>query len=140
MPYRITCAVEIESGHALSKHPGPCRFPHGHSRRIEVTLESDRLDAHDMVCDFKHLDDAVRAAAARYDHALCLNTRDPHFDPMRELSGERIVGFEDEDPTTEVLARRLHLDLPPLLPGGVRIVRVRVSETRDCWAEYFETP
>ena len=38
MPFRIGKSFVIESGHLLSKHPGKCRFPHGHSRRVEVVL------------------------------------------------------------------------------------------------------
>ncbi len=55
MSYRICKTFEVESGHLLSKHPGKCRFPHGHSRRIEVVLAADTLDERDMVCDFKAL-------------------------------------------------------------------------------------
>jgi hypothetical protein len=46
----------------LSKHSGNCRFPHGHSRRIEIVVVSDALDVMDMVCDFK----ALKAALAPF--------------------------------------------------------------------------
>ena len=46
-------SIEVESGHQLSKHPDKCQFPHGHSRKVEIELEADELDANDMVCDFK---------------------------------------------------------------------------------------
>lgn len=55
MPYRICRIFEIENGHILSKHPEKCRFPHGHTRRVEIVFEADDLDANDMVCDFKVL-------------------------------------------------------------------------------------
>ena len=45
MRYRICKSFEIESGHMLSKHPGRCRFPHGHSRRVDVVLSAEDLDA-----------------------------------------------------------------------------------------------
>src|SRR5947209_8102903 len=35
MAFRICKTIEIENGHMLSKHPDKCRFPHGHSRRVE---------------------------------------------------------------------------------------------------------
>ena len=34
--YRIAKTFEVEYGHRLCKHPEKCRFPHGHSLRIEV--------------------------------------------------------------------------------------------------------
>ena len=53
MPYRICKRFEVESGHMLSRHPARCKFPHGHTRTIEVVLEAGTLDANNMVCDFK---------------------------------------------------------------------------------------
>ena len=35
MPYRICKSLEVENGHMLAKHPDKCRFPHGHTRKIE---------------------------------------------------------------------------------------------------------
>ena len=53
--FRIAKTFEVEYGHRLSKHPEKCRFPHGHSLRIEVVVRGHRLDDNDMVCDYKAL-------------------------------------------------------------------------------------
>jgi 6-pyruvoyltetrahydropterin/6-carboxytetrahydropterin synthase len=149
MPYRICKTIDIENGHMLSKHPDSCRFPHGHTRRVEFVLEADELDDHEMVCDFKIIKDAVGAYLETLDHALCVNTDDPAFGELRARYGERIVAFEKQDPTTEVLARRIYEVTAdrlaayaagpepryPLRPG-VRLRRVRVWETATSWAEY----
>jgi 6-pyruvoyltetrahydropterin/6-carboxytetrahydropterin synthase len=151
MLYRVCKSFEIESGHLLSKHPGLCRYPHGHSRRIEVVLAAETLDAHDMVCDFKALKLALKGFLDRLDHALAINSEDPlleHLGPARE----RTVVFEKTDPTTEVLARHIFDFLDAELgagreyrddrghayrfPPGVRLERVRVGETSSTWAEY----
>ncbi|MBN2507046.1 MAG: 6-carboxytetrahydropterin synthase [Verrucomicrobia bacterium] len=151
MPYRICTSIEVESGHMLSKHPGLCKYPHGHSRRVELIVEAGQLNAHEMVCDFKVLKDALNDTLRAFDHALCVNTRDPNFGPLKAAFGERIVAFEAQDPTTEILARaifdalnqRLAADAAhpraqyPFAPG-TRIVRVRVWETSHSWAEYSE--
>jgi len=149
MPYRICKSIDIENGHMLSKHPDACRFPHGHTRRVEFVLEADSLDDREMVCDFKIVKDAVGAYLDTLDHALCVNTDDPAFDELRARYGDRIVPFEKQDPTTEVLARRI-FDVAqdrlstyrdegapryPLRPA-VRLRRVRVWETASSWAEY----
>ena len=60
MPYRICKTFEIENGHMLSKHPDLCKFPHGHSRKVEIVLEADTLDHNEMVCDFKAFKDPAR--------------------------------------------------------------------------------
>ena len=152
--YRIGKRFEVESGHLLTKHPERCRFPHGHSRIVEVVLEADALDANDMVVDFKALRLAVEAEIDAYDHALCINTADPLYAAVcaRFGVGARIIAFDDEDPTTERMAQRLfdllrgrlehggRLTHPETgatydLPPGLRLRRLRVWETTSSWAE-----
>jgi 6-pyruvoyltetrahydropterin/6-carboxytetrahydropterin synthase len=142
MPYRICKTFEIESGHMLSKHPDLCKFPHGHSRKVEFVLEANELDQNEMVCDFKSLKEAMLNFLKAWDHALCVNTKDPQHDTLKKAFGERIISFENLDPTTEVMARRIHDELKrnlaayafdpsvkyPLRPS-VRIGKGRVSET-----------
>jgi 6-pyruvoyltetrahydropterin/6-carboxytetrahydropterin synthase len=148
MPYRICKVFDVESGHQLAKHPEKCRFPHGHSRRIEVVLEAATLDANDMVCDFAAIKSAAQELIESYDHALCVNTRDPMFATLKQAYGAQILAFADKDPTTEVLARAMFDAIRANLRaqtrrGGrcavrrsVRLVRVRIWETPRGWAEY----
>jgi len=147
MPYRISKSFEIESGHILSKHPGKCRFPHGHSRRVEVVLAADTLDANDMVCDFKAVKLSLQAFLDSWDHALALNTDDPNLAFYREKHGARLITFAHTDPTSEVMARTVFDELSRALatacrsgdfaiPAGVRVERVRITETSSSWAEY----
>lgn len=151
MPFRICKTFEIESGHVLSKHPEKCRFPHGHSRKVEVVLAAAELDANDMVCDFQTVKVALTAFLETWDHALCLNTSDPNFAFYRQTYGDRIIPFERIDPTSEVMARTLFAELKrrlaapaesqdarAVVPPGVQVERVRVTETSTSWAEYFE--
>ena len=147
MTYRISKSFEIESGHILSKHPGKCRFPHGHSRRIEVVLAADTLDANDMVCDFKAVKLALKTFLDSWDHALALNTDDPNFAFYQEKHGARLIPFVKTDPTSEIMAKTVFDEITRSLtassrqgdyaiPAGVRVERVRVTETSSSWAEY----
>jgi len=147
MPYRIAKIFEIESGHLLSKHPEKCRFPHGHSRKVEVVLVADSLDANDMVCDFKAVKLMLAEFLNRWDHALAINTADPQFAYFQKTYGERVVPFTDRDPTTEVMAKAIFDELTRRLAqastagnyaigANVRVERVRVTETSSSWAEY----
>jgi 6-pyruvoyltetrahydropterin/6-carboxytetrahydropterin synthase len=151
MPYRICKSLEIENGHMLSRHPDKCRFPHGHTRRVEFVLESADLDDHQMVCDFKIVKEAVGGWLDRFDHALCMNTADPAYADFKARYGERVIGFDNEDPTTEVMAKaifdhtraalaeyRKRPDTLYPLRDAVRLLRVRVWETTSSWAEYGE--
>lgn len=149
MPYRICKTLEIENGHMLTHHPDQCRYPHGHTRRVEIILEADSLDERGMVCDFKIVKEAVGEFLDSFDHALCINTQDPMFETLRAAYGERVIAFADTEPTTEVLAKtffdRIAQELAAYagrsevryaLRGSVRLRRVRVWETSSSWAEY----
>ena len=152
MKYRVCKAFEIESGHMLLKHPGRCRYPHGHSRRVEVVVSCEKLDERDMVCDFKTIKLALAAMLDRYDHALIVNAEDPLLECLQEELKERVIVFEGEDPTTEVLARRIYEHLREeivagreyvdsegeryALPRDLVLERVRVGETSTSWGEY----
>jgi 6-pyruvoyltetrahydropterin/6-carboxytetrahydropterin synthase len=158
VPYRICKSFEIESGHMLSKHPGACRYPHGHSRRVDVVLAADTLDARDMVCDFKTIKLALHGFLARFDHALAINSADPFLPQLRAAPipgiAEHLFVFEDTDPTTEVLAERIYRFLAGEIgsghvyhdargiaysfPAGLRLERIRVTETTSSWAEFGE--
>lgn len=151
MTYRICKTFEIESGHILSKHPDRCQFPHGHSRRVEVVLEADTLDDHQMVCDYYVLKDTMRDYLDTYDHAMCINADHPAYDALKEAYGERLIPFDGLDPTSEMMAQTIYSmckeklleyqksgnpDYP--LRDCVRIAYVRVWETSTSWAEYSE--
>lgn len=152
MRYRVCKAFEIESGHMLLKHPGRCRYPHGHTRRVEVVVSRETLDDNDMVCDFKAIKLALEDLLDTFDHALVVNSADPLLTSLREELKERVVVFEGEDPTTEVLARRIFEHLKTeieagrelrdrtgevyRLPPDLLLERVRVGETSTSWAEY----
>ena len=149
MPYRICKTIEIENGHMLTHHPDKCRFPHGHSRKVEIVIEADELDAGGMVCDFKIVKDAVGDYLEFFDHALCVNTQDPMFETLKAAYGDRIIPFTDTEPTTEVLAKTFFDEIVRglaayaartepryKLRSSVRLVKVRVWETSSSWAEY----
>ncbi len=149
MPYRICKSLEIENGHMLTKHPDKCRFPHGHTRKVEFVIEAEELDENQMVCDFKIVKDAIGDWLDTFDHALCMNTADPAYPDFKQRYGERVIGFENQDPTTELMARTIfdhaseamkqyaaRSDTRYRLAAGVRLVRVRVWETSSSWAEY----
>ena len=149
--YRIAKTFEVEYGHRLHKHPEKCRFLHGHRLRIEVVVRGTRLDANDMVCDYKALKVLVTEVVGRLDHAMALNSQDPHLDAFRAV-GERLLLFEGQDPTTEVLARWIFDGVATRLasadsvtseggvayqvPRDLELERVLVWETRTSWAEY----
>ncbi len=149
MRYRICKMIEVESGHLLTKHPDKCRFPHGHTRKVELVFSAETLDDREMVFDFKLVKLLIGDFVDSFDHALCMNTSDPKFEDFKATYGERIIGFDNEDPTTEVMARVIYQTMAQAMvnhlkaPTGeyplrdcVRLDTVRIWETTSSWAEY----
>lgn len=151
--YRICKTFTVESGHMLSKHAERCRFPHGHTRRIEIVVSSEHLDGNDMVLDFKALKLAVAEYIERFDHAMAINSNDPMLEAIRQVHPDSLIVFENMDPTTEVIAKDLFDYVSCVLkrgfmdetkagatyaiePDAVSLERVRVWETPSSWAEY----
>ena len=149
--YRICKTFEFESGHVLSKSRDGCRFPHGHSRRVEVVLAAEKLDENDMVCNFRWIKLALQDILQRLDHAMCINESDPRLEDFKNMQAKLEV-LQGHDPTSEViaqlifehlqakLAQKVELSSPEgnvyRIPADLRLERVRLWETSTSWAEY----
>ncbi len=132
----------------LSKHPEKCRWPHGHTRTIEVVVSAAELDSRDMVVDFKALKLALGETVERYDHRMAINSADPLRSSIESIHPDSTIVYEGVDPTTEVMAQVLFEAIAGILdvgyqhetyaipPGRVRLERVRVWETPTSWAEF----
>lgn len=149
--FRICKTIELESGHLLSKHPGSCQFPHGHTRSVELVFAAETLDENDMVMDFKAIKEMMGDFLQKFDHSLCMNTQDEHYEDFRNIYGERIIPFEGQDPTSEAMAHTVFRFTAKALAKAaqgigtsypvrscVKLERVRVWETSSSWAEYAE--
>jgi 6-pyruvoyltetrahydropterin/6-carboxytetrahydropterin synthase len=155
VPFRICKTFEVENAHMLSLHPEKCKYPHGHSRRVEVIVSAKELDGANMVCDFKAIKLAIGEFIDSFDHAICINSKDPLLHSLQNVPGIRLIKYEDTDPTTEVMAKHMfdHIQMAlrstKLYPredgrlvykigSNVKLERVRVWETSSSWAEYSE--
>jgi 6-pyruvoyltetrahydropterin/6-carboxytetrahydropterin synthase len=151
--YRVCKTFWIETGHFLTsqKIQSDCRMPHGHSRKIEIIISAEKLDESDMVFDFQ----AFKAAFGKYldslDHAMYINTSSPHFEYFKK-NFEKTIAFENQDPTSEVIAAKMFTFFEEKLKPGtvienksgfeytisndIKLERVRLWETRSSWAEF----
>ena len=100
--------------------------------------------------DFKAIKEMMGDFLEQFDHALCMNSADPNFARFREIYGDRIIPFDQGDPTSEAMARVVFEHTAAALKRAqeghcsypvrpcVRLERVRVWETSSSWAEYEE--
>lgn len=114
---KITQAFTFEAAHRLPRVPEThrCHRLHGHSYRIEVTLDGPVNPETGFVIDFFEVEAAFDPLLKRLDH-YCLND---------------IEGLEN--PTAENIAVWIWQRTRPVLP---LLSKIKVFETPDCWAEY----
>lgn len=109
---RVTCTFTFEAAHRLAWHPGRCRNLHGHSYRLDVSVEGP-LDTNGVVLDFDTLQAVVRAQVIDvWDH--------------RDLN--EVL----ENPTAEMLAQRAW---QLLTDAGLDLAALRLWETGDSWVD-----
>ncbi|AFT66594.1 MULTISPECIES: 6-carboxytetrahydropterin synthase QueD [Cycloclasticus] len=130
--YRITKNLSFCYGHRLMNHPGKCRHLHGHSARVEITLESEQLNEQGMVCDFADIKQfAGQWINETLDHNMLLHKNDPVL-PLLQEAGERLM-VVDEHPTAEFLAKLIYNYVSK---GGFPVTKVSVWETDSSSASY----
>lgn len=107
----------FDAAHFLPGHPGKCARMHGHTYRVEFTVERrGGVDPETgMVLDFGDLDAIAQQVLSRFDHHLLNDSFDR--------------------PTAEVIAVALAADFNGMLLKGMRVCRLRLWETPDCFVE-----
>jgi len=117
MKVRLTRDFTFEAAHHLPRAPEghKCRRLHGHSFRVEITVEGEVDPATGWFLDYGVVRDAVEPLRLQLDH-YCLND---------------IEGLAN--PTSEELCRWIWERLRPKLPSLARIV---VHETCEARCEY----
>jgi 6-pyruvoyl-tetrahydropterin synthase len=81
-----------------------------------------------MVCDFKVIKEIMGPFLDGYDHAMCVNTDDPAFPQLKAAYGDRVIGFDGTERTTEVLAKTIYA--PPRCSTSAAVAGRRVRRTR----------
>jgi 6-pyruvoyltetrahydropterin/6-carboxytetrahydropterin synthase len=138
MKITATRRLRFDAGHRVLGHEGKCARPHGHGYEVEVTAEGfDGLDVLGRVVDFSVLKGRLGSwLDAEWDHGFIVYERDS--DLLLGLSVIRgaKVYIAAWNPTAENIAAFLLGLAGVLLAGtGVEVVRVRVDETPNCYAE-----
>lgn len=131
-----TCTrlLEFDAAHRLVDHEGLCAHLHGHRYRAEVECAAP-LDAVGRVIDFSVIKVRVGGwIAEQWDHAVIVNAGDAPLLALLDGIGERRVYRLSGNPTAENIAAEL-LRVASAMLSPIRVVRVRVWETPNCFAE-----
>ena len=108
----VTRSFTFEAAHHLPWHPGKCQRLHGHSYRLEVTVEGP-LDHQGIVVDFADIKRVVeREVVTRYDHTY-----------LNDLF---------DNPTAELIAQEIWKTLEA---AALPVAHIRLWETPDSWVD-----
>jgi len=130
--FKVTKHIDFCYGHRLLNYEGQCRHLHGHNGRVEIDIESDKLDERGMVVDFSDIKRALKAwIDETLDHRMLLNRADPLV-PVLQQRGE-LHYLMEENPTAENIAK---LIFNHARSKGLPVVEVRLWETPTSYATY----
>lgn len=119
--YELSVTGHFASAHSLRGYKGPCEAVHGHTWKVEVTLESDQTNEIGLVMDFREVKDQLKDLLSRLDHVH-----------LNELPA-----FQNVNPSTENIARYIYQEFSPRCrPHRVKTVRVWESDTAS--VTYYE--
>jgi 6-pyruvoyltetrahydropterin/6-carboxytetrahydropterin synthase len=123
MTYRVAVRASYEAALRIPGARGASGRTHGHGYTVEAVLAADELSPQGFVVDFERVQPSLAAIAAALDHR-CLNELEP-------FAG----GAPSAERQAEYFYRRLSEVVKREHPG-IRVVRVRVIQEPEAWAEY----
>ena len=140
----VTRIFEFDAAHRVMNEKVKCFNLHGHRFKVEATFEYSSKGALGYAIDFKEIKRIVGAwIDEKLDHACILNPNDEQLIMLCRNYNWRlyIMGmgtFGDINPSAENLASELFYTIKQLFAEdkcGVRLVKIRLYETPNCWVE-----
>ncbi len=115
----VTKEFTFDSAHFLPSYKGKCESMHGHTYRLQVTVEG-QLDSEGMVMDFLALKQMVKKyVIEKLDHKLINDVIDvPSAENMSIWTWNQLKDA-------------------PELPEGVKLYEVKIWETKNSFATYY---
>lgn len=152
--HSITKTFEFHAAHRVLGHQGKCRFLHGHSYKVEVTITSTQLNKLGMVLDFSEVKKIIGDwIDQNWDHNIILHVKDPllltkgHFSPeLGGCLGKAIFGdrepfiLQSGNPTAELMAMELYQQTNPFLVQNyydTTITKIVLWETSTSCATFI---
>lgn len=111
------------AAHHLLHYEGPCARPHGHNYRVQVFVDTQKLDDSNIAVDFRFMKQQLALIMDEVDHQD-LNT---------------LPDFKDQSPSAEFIAKLIYDRLKPVFMNiGAKISQVRIYETPTQFVTYWE--
>ncbi len=141
MRTQITRRVIFHAGHMLKDDDSKCYHPHGHEYIFECTVEGgvqEEGTEAGMIMNFGQLKTLMMTHVHDVlDHRFIIDTADPRRVKFLEAVGNYGVVVFRFAPTAENLAKWCYETIQIYLPNEITIVKVKIQETLNCYAEYY---
>lgn len=140
---RVTKKFTFDLAHALFNYDGSCRFIHGHTYHLRITLLGNVLmdvtnPKNGMVIDFKELKKLVKEKIMeKYDHALMLSKQSFNELNSETLNEKHKLIISDFQPTCENILVEIKNDLISFFSESIQLVSIRLDETENSYAEWI---
>jgi len=138
---KITKTAHFEMAHAIYGYDGRCKNIHGHSCELHVTVTGRNvadtyIPAPGFVVDFKELKMMVYDNVIDLlDHRLVLS--EAYLSSHPEIAaGEHLLVWKNE-PTAENILYYIKDKLGNVLPVHIRLIQLKLYETKDSYAEWI---
>lgn len=138
----IARRFEFDAGHRVLGHEGKCANLHGHRYAVLLTVKGEK-DKLGRVIDFGKVKEVVGAwIDDKLDHNMLLHKDDPALKvyAMADVFGNKepfVMPDWAPNPTAENIASVIYHHARHLLANTeVEVVKVRVYETPNCYADY----
>ena len=121
--FEVHVQTHFSAARSLEGYPGVCARIHGHTWVVEVYVRCEQLNEIGLAIDIGVIKKATREVLRNLDHSN-----------LNELPE-----FEGMNPTSENIAKYLYQSLSGTLnTDGVRVSKIKVSETPGAGASYWE--
>jgi len=119
--FELSITDHIAAAHFLKGYSGPCKDLHGHTWKIEITIQSNKLNSIGLVVDFQEMKKKFKTFLDHIDH-VTLND---------------LPAFKKDNPSTENIARYIYRQFGKQC-RPFKLMKVRVWESDIASITYFE--
>ena len=138
---QITKIFHFEMAHAIYGYQGACKNIHGHSYELHVTLgtssvQKEYILSPGFIIDFKQIKNLVNVALIeKFDHSLVLSEAYLKDHPTNNIHDNLIIW--DVEPSAENMLLYMQGVLNAKLPTEIKLLQVKLYETKDSFAEWI---
>jgi 6-pyruvoyltetrahydropterin/6-carboxytetrahydropterin synthase len=123
--YQLTRSVQFDAAHQLRDYPGKCANVHGHTYKMVVCIEGEKISEMGILYDFFDLKQLMQEVFDQLDHRFI----------------NEIAPYNEINPTAENMAYQIYQTLKHRLAEQnpqLQLAYVEIWETPNCSARYTE--